>query len=223
MLIVHHLEHSRSQRILWLLEELQVDYEIQLYKRHPKTRLAPPELREVHPLGKSPVITDGDITVAETGAIVEYLLDTYGAGRMRPAAGTPEFLQYRYWLHSAEGTVMALMVMKLVFDATTRKPVPFFIRPLTKAVAEQVGKAYINPGIRANLDLMEATLRDSEWFAGSELTGADIMLSFPVEAAFVRSVRPAEYPKLHAFVQRVHARPAYQVALERGGPYELMG
>ena len=223
MLTVHHLEHSRSQRVLWLLEELEVEYEIRHYARDRKTRLAPSELKTVHPLGKSPVITDGSRTIAETGAIIEYLLDEYGDGRLRPATDTSEFLDYRYWLHAAEGSIMPLLVMQLVFNATTEKPVPFFIRPITGAVAKQVGRAYINPGISAALGLMESTLADQDWFAGDSLSGADIMLSFPVEAAFVRTAKPAEYPRLHAFMERYQARPAYRRALDRGGPYELMG
>lgn len=223
MLTVHHLEHSRSQRILWLLEELGVSYEIQRYARDPKTRLAPQSLKAVHPLGKSPVITEDGTTVAETGAIIEYLLDRHAAGRFRPAPDTPEFQQYRYWLHAAEGSVMPLLVMKLVFGATTQKPVPFFIRPITRAVAGQVGKAFIDPGIEACLQLMEQTLGEHEWFAGDELTGADFIMSFPVEAATVRAAQAGEYPNLHAFLDRLRARPAYQAALERGGPYEIMG
>jgi hypothetical protein len=145
MLRVHHLENSRSQRILWLLEELAVPYEVKRYARDPKSQLAPPELTAVHPLGKSPVITDGDATIAESGAIVEYLVDTYGNGRLRPAAGTPEMLRYRYWLHACEGSMMPLLVMKLVFSKTTGPPVPFLVRPITKAVAAEVGRSYIDP------------------------------------------------------------------------------
>ncbi len=223
MLTVHHLEHSRSQRVLWMLEELGVDYDIRAYARDAKTRLAPPELKAVHPLGKSPVITDGEHTIAETGAIIEYLLDTYGDGRLRPAPGSADYLQYRYWLHAAEGSIMPLLVMKLVFNATTEKPVPFFIRPITGAVAKQVGKAYIDPAIESAMALMEDTLSRQEWFAGDALTGADVMMSFPVQAAFVRSAKPADFPKLAAFLERVEARPAYRKALEKGGPYSLMG
>ncbi len=223
MLIVHHLEHSRSQRVLWLLEELGVEYEIRQYARDAKSRLAPAALKAVHPLGKSPVITDGGRTIAETGAIIEYLLDRYGGGRLRPAPDSDDYLQYRYWLHAAEGSIMPLLVMKLVFNATTTRPVPFFIRPITRAVAGQVGKAYLDPGIADALGLMEKTLGEQAWFAGAEFSGADIMMSFPVQAAFVRTATPAEYPRLHAFRERIEARPAYQAALEKGGPYELMG
>ena len=221
MLRVHHLENSRSQRILWLLEELAVPYEVKRYARDPKSQLAPPELTAVHPLGKSPVITDGDATIAESGAIVEYLVDTYGNGRLRPAAGTPEMLRYRYWLHACEGSMMPLLVMKLVFSKTTGPPVPFLVRPITKAVAAEVGRSYIDPGITAQLAHMERELGTSTWFAGEEPSGADVMMSFPVEAAASR-IDLGPYPKLAAFLQRIHARPAYQRALERGGPYRIL-
>lgn len=221
MIRVHHLENSRSQRILWLLEELGVPYEVKRYARDPKSQLAPPDLTAVHPLGKSPVITDGDATVAESGAIVEYLIDTHGGGRLRPAAGTPELLRYRYWLHTCEGSVMPFLVMKLVFSKTTEPPVPFLVRPITKAVAAEVGRSYIEPGIRAHLAHMEHELATSTWFAGDELSGADVMMSFPVEAAASR-IDLTSYPKLAAFLERIHARPAYQRALERGGPYRIL-
>jgi glutathione S-transferase len=221
MIRVHHLENSRSQRILWLLEEMGLEYEVKRYARDPKTQLAPPELEAIHPLGRSPVITDGDVTVAESGAIVEYLIDTYGKGRFRPAAGTPEFLRYRYWVHAAEGSLMPFLVMKLVFMKTTQPPVPFFVRPLTKAVAAEVGRSYIDPGILANLALMERELGTSTWFAGNELTGADILVSFPVEGAASR-IDLGPYPKLRSFLERIESRPAYKKALERGGPYRIL-
>ncbi len=221
MIQVHHLEHSRSQRILWLLEELEVPYEVKRYGRDPKSQLAPPELKSVHPLGKSPVITDGERTLAESGAIVEYLVDTYGRGRFRPPEGTAAFERYRYWLHAAEGSVMPLLVMKLVFAKTTRPPVPFFVRPITRAVASEVERSYLEPGIRAHLAHMEQELADGGWFAGDELSGADFLMSFPVEAAASR-VDFAPYPRLRTFLDRIHARPAYQRALERGGPYRIL-
>ncbi len=222
MITVHHLENSRSQRVLWLLEELEIPYEIQHYKRDRKTNLAPPELKSVHPVGKSPVITDGDVTVAETGAIIEYVLERHGKGRLVPPAGTPERLRYTYWLHAAEGSIMPLLVMKLIFTQTTRKPVPFFIRPITKAVANEVGKAYIDPSLKAMLDYAESELSRSEWFAGDEFSAADVQMSFPVEGAAVRADLSEDYPRMQAFLDRIHARPAWKKALERGGPYDLL-
>jgi len=221
MIRVHHLENSRSQRILWLLEELGLPYDVKRYARDPKSQLAPAELAGIHPLGKSPVIAEGDVTVAESGAIVEYLIDTHGGGRLRPAPGTPEHLRYRYWLHACEGSVMPFLVMKLVFSKTTEPPVPFLVRPITRAVAAEVGRSYIEPGIKAQLAHMERELGTSTWFAGDELSGADVMMSFPIEAAASR-IELAAYPKLAAFLERIHARPAYQRALERGGPYRIL-
>jgi glutathione S-transferase len=222
MVVVHHLENSRSQRVLWLLEELGVPYEVKRYARNPETMLAPPELKAVHPLGKSPVITDGDVTVAESGAIVEYLVERYGNGRLIPPAGTPERRRYTYWLHYAEGSAMPPLLMKLVFDRVETAPMPFFIKPIARGIAGKVKGDFINPQIAMHLDYMEGELRTSPWFAGTEMTAADIQMSFPLEAAAARAGLAAGRPKLTAFLATIHARPAYQRALEKGGPYELM-
>ena len=221
MIVVHHLNNSRSQRVLWLLEELGLPYEIKPYQRDAKTLLAPPELRAVHPLGKSPVITDGSITVAETGAIVEYLLERHGGGRLRPAAGTPEALRYRYWLHFAEGSAMPPLLLKLIFDTVAKAPMPFFVRPVARGISAKVLSSFVMPNIARQLDFLEAELGRSAWFAGADLTGADIMMSFPLEAAAQRAGLDARRPRLMAFLQRIHARPAYKLALKRGGPYDF--
>jgi len=220
MLTVHHLENSRSQRILWLLEELGVDYVIKRYQRDKKTSLAPPELKLIHPLGKSPVITDGDVTVAESGLITEYLIETYGNGRLMPAIGTPEHLQYRYWLHYAEGSFMPLMLIALMLNKIETAPVPFFIKPITKGIATKAMDAYAGPNIKLNLEYLEATLQESVWFCGDAMSGADIMLSFPIEAAATRANIAIDYPALMAFHQRIRVLPAYQRAIEKGGPYD---
>jgi glutathione S-transferase len=220
---VHHLEHSRSQRILWLLEELGMPYEIRRYQRHPKTSLAPPELRQVHPLGKSPVIVDGDITVAETGAIVEYLLERYGQGRLVPPAGTAEKRRWTYWLHFAEGSAMPPLVMKLVFLRVRGAPMPFFARPIARGIADKVIGSFVQPGIDRHNAFIESELTASPWFASAEFSAADVMMSFPVEAAAVRGGLDARYPNTLAWLKRVQARPAYMRALERGGPYQLLG
>ena len=222
MICVHHLEHSRSQRVLWLLEELELDYEIKHYQRDPETSLAPPELTQVHPLGKSPVITDGDITVAETGALIEYVLDRYGDGRLIPPAGSPERLRYTYWLHAAEGSMMPLMVMSLIMRRVETAPVPFFLKPVTKGIAGKVKQGYLEPNITRQLTYMNDELGKAEWFAGDAFTAADVQMSFPIEAAGSRASLDG-YPNLTAFLEHIHARPAYQRALERGGPYELLG
>ncbi|MBO9649663.1 MAG: glutathione S-transferase [Variovorax sp.] len=223
MITVHHLDNSRSQRVLWLLEELGVPYEIVRYQRDPKTMLAPTSLRAVHPLGKSPVVTTEDgVTLAESGAIVETLIERYGQGRLIPAAGTPEAVRYRYWLHFAEGSAMSPLLLKLVFDRIEKARMPFFAKPIAKSIAQKAKSSFVMPNIRAHLDYMEAELGKSQWFAGDSFTGADIQMSFPVEAAAVRGGLDASRPKLMAYLQRIHARPAYQRALERGGPYGLL-
>jgi len=220
MITVHHLNNSRSQRILWLLEELGLPYEIRKYQRDPKTMLAPPELKAVHPLGKSPVITDGELVVAESGAIVEYLVERYGDGRFVPAAGTPEKLKYTFFLHFAEGSAMSPLLMKLVFDRIENGPMPFFAKPIARTIARKVKDTLVNPNINNQLAYLEAELTTREWFAGNEFTAADIQMSFPLEAAASRAGLGAQYPRLTSFLQRIHARPAYARALERGGKYD---
>jgi glutathione S-transferase len=221
MITVHHLNNSRSQRVLWLLEELDVPYEIKHYQRDPKTMLAPPELLAVHPLGKSPVITDGPHTVAESGAIIEYLVDRYGAGRLKPAVGSPERLRYSYWLHFAEGSAMPPLLLRLIFNRIGAAPTPFFIRPVARAIAAKVNQAFIAPNLARQLDFMESELAAREWFAGDEFCAADIQMSFPLEVARQRAGLDDTHPKLMQFLQRIHARPAYQRALSAGGPYAL--
>ena len=222
MIIVHHLNNSRSQRVLWLLEELGVEYDIKRYQRDATTMLAPASLRAVHPLGKSPVITDGDLTIAESGAIVEYLMGCYGAGRLVPAADTPERLRYTYWLHYAEGSAMPPLLMKLIFDRIEKSPMPFYVRPVARAIAGKAKSSFVEPNIARHLDFMEAELEKGEWFAGKEFTAADIQMSFPLEAAAARGGLDSSRPKLMAFLERIHARPAYQRAIERGGEYALL-
>lgn len=218
MIVVHHLEASRSQRILWLLEELGLEYEIRHYKRDPKTMLAPPSLKAVHPLGKSPVITDDGITVAETGAIIEYLIGKYGEGQLIPPEGTDDRRRYTYWLHNAEGSAMPFLVMKLIFDQMP-KQAPFLLRPLLRAISGKVGSAFLNPNLATQARFWEDSLANTPWFAGAEMTGADVMMSFPIEAANVRGLLKGNFPRLNAFLAAIHARPAWQRALARGGPY----
>lgn len=219
MITVHHLNNSRSQRILWLLEELGVEYKVKRYERDPETMLAPTELRAVHPLGKSPVITDDDLTLAESGLITEYLADHYGAVRLIPAAGTPQRLRCTYWLHYAEGSAMPPLLLRLVFNTVRKAPAPFFARPIIKRVVAKVENSFIKPQLKLHLDYMEAELSKSTWFGGDQFSVADIQMSFPLEAAAARAGLDASRPKLHAFLERIHARPAYQRALERGGEY----
>lgn len=222
MIVVHHLENSRSQRILWLLEELGLEYELRHYKRHPKTGLAPPDLKAVHPLGKSPVLTDGDATVAESGAIIEYLLHRYDPDhRLHPAPGTPEALQHSYWLHYAEGSLMPYLLMKLVFERVEKAPLPFFLKPVARGISSKVNQTFLDPNLETHLAFIERSLTATGYFAGAALTGADVQMSFPLEAAASR-VGTQKYVKISNFLRNIHARPAYQRAIARGGPYTIM-
>ncbi len=218
MIVVHHLNNSRSQRVLWLLEELGLPYEVKRYQRDAKTMLAPPELLAVHPLGKSPVITDGDKTIAETGAIVEYVVETYGQGRLVPAAGTPERLRWTYWLHYAEGSAMTPLLLKLVFTALPARA-PGLLKGLVKSIAARAQSGFVDPQLKTHIDYWDAELGKSAWFAGPDFTAADIMMSFPLEAGAARAGAGSR-PRVKAFLDRIHARPAYKRALERGGPYD---
>ena len=223
MLTVHHLENSRSQRIIWMLEELGIDYEVKRYNRDPKTSLAPPELLSLHPLGKAPMITDGEITVAESGAIIEYLVRKYDDGKLRPDPDTSAGMSYTYWLHYAEGTFMPLMILALIISRIETAPMPFFAKPIAKGIVAKVRNGYLDANIKLNLDFMESTLSKSPWFCGDDMTAADIQMSFAVEAAAVRTNLKDDYPSLAAYLKRFQGRPAYQRALEKGGPYELLG
>jgi glutathione S-transferase len=224
VITVHHLNNSRSQRVLWLLEELEQPYEIVRYERDPATMLAPASLKAVHPLGKSPVVvTDDGLTLAESGAILETLTERYGHGRLAPAAGTPEAARYRYWLHYAEGSAMPPLLLKLVFDRIEKSKMPFFAKPIAKGIAAKAKASFIEPQLRTHLDFMEGELAKSLWFAGEAFSAADVQMSFAVEAARARGGLDAKRPRLMAFLERIHARPAYLRAVERGGPYALLG
>ncbi len=224
MITVHHLEMSRSQRVLWLLEELGLPYELKVYPRDPKTRLAPAALKQIHPMGKSPVITDGDLVVAESGAILEYLMERYAQPAAQADApaltqpGTPEHMQCRYWMHFAEGSLMNWLVMKLVFVSIPGQPMPFFVKPIARALCAKVQQQLIDPNVEAGLAYMEDHLGRHRWFAGEHLSMADFQMSFAVEAALSRGAKAAERPHLQAYCARMQARPAYQRAIQKGGP-----
>jgi glutathione S-transferase len=222
MLTVHHLNNSRSQRVLWLLEELGVPYEIRRYERDKKTMLAPPELRAIHPLGKSPVIVDDGQVIAESGAIIEYLIDRYGAGRLAPPTGTPERLRYTYWLHYAEGSAMPPLLLKLVAARIASAPMPFFARPIARKIAESLQSGFVDPQLKLHLSYINDSLAATGWFVGDSFSAADVQMSFPLEAASTRGGASATFPHITAFIERIQQRPAYQRALERGGPYELL-
>jgi glutathione S-transferase len=219
MLTVHHLNNSRSQRVLWLLEELGVPYETVRYQRQPDMR-APAELRAIHPLGKSPVITDSGNTIAESGAIAEYIIDTYGEGRLIPPPNTPERLRYTYWLHYAEGSAMPPLLLKLLFTLMPKRA-PALLRPLVRKVSNQALTSLVNPQLKQHMAYWEGELGKNEWFAGDAFSAADIQMSFPLEAAAARAGLDQGHPRAMAFLDRIHARPAYHRALEKGGPYSV--
>lgn len=219
MILVHHLNNSRSQRVLWLLEELGLAYEVKRYERDPATMLAPSELKAVHPLGKSPVLDDGDIRVAETGAIIEHLLDAHDPeNRLRPSRGTADGRRFTYWLHYAEGSAMPPLLLKLVFGQLPKRA-PGLVRPVVNGIAAKAQSSFIDPQLKAHADWQEEELAATGWFAGPSFSAADIMMSFPLEAAASRALDLAAYPNIARFLQTIHARPAWKRALERGGEY----
>jgi glutathione S-transferase len=221
-LIVHHLENSRSQRVLWLLEELEVPYALKRYERDPKTKRAPPELRKIHPLGKSPVITLADGTVlAESGAILETLVERHGNGRMRPAAGSEAHQRYLFWMHYAEGSLMPPLLVRFILARLRSAPLPFFVRPVAKGIASKIDETFTNPELASHTQFIESELKDRQWLTGDELTAADVQMSFPLEALLARAGGVSSHPRISELVARMHARSAYQRALERGGPYDL--
>jgi glutathione S-transferase len=224
MIIVHHLEASRSQRVLWLLEELGLPYEIKHYKRDPRTRLAPPELKQVHPLGKSPVITDGDLVLAESGAILEYLAETYctqatgEAANLLAAPGSAEHRQLRFWMHYAEGSLMNWLVMKLAFMKIPQQPMPFFARPIARKLCAAVIAKLIDPNLNAAMEYIEGHLARHAWFAGERLTLADFQMSFAIAALLRLAGAGSQCPHIASWLARVEARPAYQRGIAKGGP-----
>jgi glutathione S-transferase len=218
MLTVHHLNNSRSQRVLWLLEELGVPYEIVKYERDAKTSLAPAALRAIHPLGKSPVVTDNGITLAESSAILEYILEKYGGGRLQPAKGTPDYERYRYFMHYAEGSLMPFLLMRLITGRIRKAPL--FVRPVANKIANTLDGGFVVPNLTRHIEFIDGELAKSSFFAGDELTGADIQMSFPMEAIAARM--PNAPARITSFVTRIHERPAFKCALERGGPYDVM-
>ena len=226
MITVHHLNNSRSQRILWMLEELNLEYEIIRYERDVKTMQGPASLREVHPLGKSPAITDDgsgeQILLVESGAIIEYLMQTYGknSSLITPKTGSQEERDYRYWLHFSEGSLMPPLLLRLIFHRVKKAPVPFFVKPIAKAIANKVLSEFVNPNIKRLLDFIETSLVGKKWFLGDQLSGADIQMSFPLETSFARGLIDDRYPCIQSYVERIHQQPAYKTALKKGGKYD---
>ena len=228
MITVHHLNNSRSQRILWMLEELNQEYKIIGYERDLKTLQGPKSLRNIHPLGKSPVITDDSngeqILIAESGAIVEYLLQNYGknSSLVIPETGSQQERDYLYWLHFSEGSLMPPLLLRLIFERVKKARVPFFVKPITKAVADKVLIEYVNPNINRLLDFIEASLKGKNWFLGNQLSGADIQMSFPLETSLAHGLVNEHYTCIQSYVERIHEQPGYQAALKKGGKYDYI-
>ena len=219
MLTLHHLNNSRSQRILWLLEELGVEYNIEFYQRDSTTNLAPDALRAVHPLGRSPVLTTPHGAIAESGAIVEYLINTHASESFKAPSDAEALQQYWFWMHFAEGSLMPPLVANLVLEKARQKgSKPFFIKPITDKLVDGILNAYYGPNLAQSLRYVESYLAKNTWFAGDEPTGADVQMIFPLES-LVASGRAKEFAAIQSFVKRVHARPAYKAALEKGGEY----
>lgn len=225
MLTLHHLENSRSQRIAWLLEELGQPYEVRMHARDSASLRAPPALRAVHPLGKAPVLEHDGRVIAESGAIIDYLVDTFDSDRaLSPAsaaAGDPERMAYRYWLHYAEGSLMPPLLLTLVFSRIRSAPAPFFVRPVLRSVGDKGLRTVAGPQLALHLGHVEEALSRSPWFAGERFTAADIQMGYPLEAATLRA--PADHPRIAAWLERVRARPAYQRAVERVGALQSIG
>lgn len=219
MIVVHHLNNSRSQRVLWLLEELGLPYEIKQYQRDKKTNLAPPELKKVHPLGKSPVVEDNGRMYAETGAIIEHIIETHGGGRLIPARGSSEYDRCKYWMHAAEGSYMPPLLMALFLARMETAPMPFFAKPIAKRLTNGVRAGYLNHTTKALFDYLDSELGRSPFLAGQEFSAADIIMSFPVEAALSRVEEAKASKNIGPYIKKLHARPGYQKALTKGGPY----
>lgn len=221
MLTVHHLNHSRSHRVLWLLEELGVEYALERYERDPASLKAPRALKALHPLGRAPIVTEGDRVLAESGAVLEHLVDRYDDGRLAPARGTPERERYTYFMHYAEGSAMLPLILRLIFGQMPRQPMPALARPVVRALARNVIDTFVQPQIDEHLDHMNAALATSPWFAGDSFSAADVQMSFPAEAAAAGGSLDASRKPLWSYVQRIRERPAYQRAVARGGAYDL--
>lgn len=218
MIVLHHLNNSRSQRILWLLEELGLEYDIKVYQRDRKTQLAPESLKAVHPLGKAPVLTDGDLVLAESGLIIDYLLQTYGP-QWQPEFNSKEWYENQYWLHFAEGSLMPPLLLTLVFDKIRNSRMPFIAKPVAKAIADRVTSQFVDPNVRRLITFINEHLATHTWFVGDTPMGADFQMSFPLEAAKARGLVTRSHPHIERFLRQVADRAAYHRALEKGGEY----
>lgn len=221
MITVHHLERSRSHRVIWLMEELGIDYELKTYQRDKKTSLAPKEMMKIHPLGKSPMIDDDGHVFVETGVILEYVIETYGRGALMPALETDAYWRCKYWLHAAEGSYMPPLILELFVGRIESAPMPFFAKPIAKRLGKAIRDAYLTHTTQVHFNYLDTELGRSEWLAGNQFSAADIMMSYPVEAALGRAKGVERFKNLEPYLSRLKARPAYQRAIERGGPVVL--
>lgn len=220
MITLYALKQSRAYRIAWLLELLQLDYQLDILERDPQTFLAPNRLRSLHPLGKSPLIIDGDLTLGESGAIVEYLLQRYdNQHQFKPSVESDDYPNYLYWLHYSEGSIMPLLLLSLVFHRIEQQKVPFFIKPIVRKITGKVKKAFINPQLTLHLDYIEQSLSGKIWFLGEQLTGADIMMSFPLQALVAKGLE--NYPNIQRYVKQIQQNAAYQQAEQKIGPFSI--
>ncbi len=217
-IVVHHLETSRSHRVLWLFEELELAYELKTYARDPKTMRSPKSACAIHPRGRFPMVEYKGHTLAESGAIIEEVLDDHP--RLRPEPGTEAHRRYRYFLHYAEGSLMSPLLVSLITGQLRTKDVPFLVRPIAKAISKNIDAAFTTPELRAHVEFLESELKDRPFLAGDELSGADVQMSFPIEALLSKrgGFDASKAPNLTAYLARLQARPAYQTALAKGGP-----
>jgi glutathione S-transferase len=219
MITLHHLKDSRSQRILWLLEYLELPYELKIYFRNSDTGLAPDQLKKIHPLGKSPIISDDEKIMAESAAIIEYLIDRYGEGKIYGPKQGKDYRTSLYWMHFAEASLLPPLLIKLIFDTLSSKKVPFLIRPIMKKISLEVEKQFYGPNIKNNFEMINSYLSENEWFSGKEMGGADIQMSFPLEAGLSKMTDSSNYQNIKKYLNKIHILPSYQRALEKGGDY----
>ncbi|MCF7528756.1 glutathione S-transferase family protein [Neisseria lisongii] len=216
MITLHVLAQSRALRIVWLLELIGTPYQIKTYSRHPETMLAPDELKAVHPLGKSPVIDDNGFILSESGAITDYLIQTYGGGRFMPKRNSRDYWHYQRWLHYAEGSLMPLLLLGLVFRRVENADMPFFVKPVARKISATVKGSFIEPQAALHLAYIENELNGKNWLVNNQLSGADIMMSFPLQAASER-FGLEDYPNIRNYLQRIENDPAYQAAVRKAG------
>lgn len=219
MITLHHLENSQSIRILWLLEEIGAPYGFEMYDRDPDTMLAPQAYKELSPLGTAPVITDGNLALSESNAIIDYIVDRSSRADLRPAADDPLRADYLFWFHTAQGTLQPMQTFGFVLGLATQRS-PFLVRPIISKVEQTLKSLFIQPRLKAVLSAMETQLAGSEFLAGDRFTAADIAMGYTLYMAKMRGSLAGDYPNIETYVTRMEARPAWQAALEKDGKFE---